>query len=92
MSLRWLNYLLAAPNIPQTISVPFGAGEKDVPREYATTICNLFARLGVRGVSILFASGDDGADAGKCVVDGNFPFFIPVPRILYMWLFTPTCD
>ena len=27
-------------------------------REYATHVCNLFAQLGARGVSVLFASGD----------------------------------
>ena len=27
-------------------------------REYATQVCNLFAQLGARGVSVLFTSGD----------------------------------
>jgi len=74
MFLKWFNYLLAEPNIPQTISTPFGADEKDVPRGYATSVCNLFVQLGARGVSVLFASADDGVGAGDCKVDGKVQF------------------
>ncbi len=31
-----------------------------VPQDYQITVCNLFAQLGARGVSILFSSGDVG--------------------------------
>lgn len=31
-----------------------------VPFDYATSVCNLFAQLGAQGVSVLFSSGDDG--------------------------------
>ncbi|KAI9437559.1 subtilisin-like protein [Lactarius indigo] len=80
MFLTWVNYLLALDDIPQTISVPFGADEKDVPLEYATTVCRLFAQLGGRGVSVLFASGDDGVgDAENCIVDGKVQFIPMYP-------------
>ena len=46
--------------IPQTISTSYGDDEQTVPRDYATSVCNMFAQLGAMGVSILFASGDGG--------------------------------
>lgn len=40
-----------------------------VPLDYATTVCNLFAQLGARGSSIMFSSGDDGVGAGDCLTN-----------------------
>jgi tripeptidyl-peptidase I len=57
----WLNYLLNdEESVPQTISISYGNREKDVPFAYADAICNLYARLGARGVSILVPSGNEG--------------------------------
>ncbi len=64
MFLAWLNYMLGQTNIPQTINTSYGIDEKKLPMEYATTVCNLFAQLGARGVSVLFPSSDDGVSAG----------------------------
>jgi tripeptidyl-peptidase-1 len=58
--LQWLSQLTALQNVPQTISLGFGASERNIPQEYALSLCPLFARLGVLGASILVASGDDG--------------------------------
>ncbi len=70
--LEWLNYVLDQPNVPQTISISYGDPEKAVPWEYARTLCNLFARLGARGASVVFPSGDDGVGDGDCIVnDGS---------------------
>lgn len=62
-----LNYLLGLPDnvIPLTISLSYINHEPSLPREYAKTICNLFKRLGVRGVSVLVASGDEGVGSAK---------------------------
>jgi hypothetical protein len=38
-----------------------------VPLDFATQVCNLFAQLGARGSSIMFSSGDDGVGGGTCV-------------------------
>ncbi|KAH9053898.1 subtilisin-like protein [Lactarius vividus] len=60
--LAWLNTMLSKENIPQTNHhVAF-------PKRYAIQVCNLFAQLGARGVSVLFASGDDGVGRGDCFV------------------------
>ncbi|KAH7311834.1 peptidase S8/S53 domain-containing protein [Rhexocercosporidium sp. MPI-PUGE-AT-0058] len=60
--LEFLNYLLALDSsaLPNTISISYGDDEDTVPLAYATNVCNLFAQLGARGVSVLVASGDSG--------------------------------
>lgn len=60
--LEFLNYLLAldASALPNTVSISYGDDEDTVPLDYATNVCNLFAQLGARGVSVLVASGDSG--------------------------------
>ena len=77
-----LDHLLSLGNkdIPQTIIVSYGAGEKIFLSEYAVPVCELFAKLGARGVSILFASGDHGVGAGDCKDDqGRVQFISTFP-------------
>lgn len=64
--LEWLRYILNEPTVPQTISISYGDPETDFPEEYVTFLCKLFARLGVRGVSVLVASGNEGVGSGAC--------------------------
>ncbi len=80
MYLGWFKYLLPQSNIPQTISISYGNYETDLPPAYAITLCNLFAQLGLRGVSVLFPSGDDGVGPGNCKDrSGNVRFIIEFP-------------
>ncbi|KAF8264198.1 peptidase S8/S53 domain-containing protein [Lactarius quietus] len=73
--MTWLRYLEALPNPPRTISGSFNFIEDTLPLEYADQACQLFARLGARGVTILFASGDDGIGEGDCLTnDGLLKF------------------
>ena len=57
-----------------------------VPKDYATRVCNGFAQLGARGVSVIFSSGDSGVgdldtdptSPGCKINDGtNRTMFIP---------------
>ncbi|KAI0306132.1 subtilisin-like protein [Multifurca ochricompacta] len=64
--LDWLNFILNQTTIPQVISTSYGDDEQTVPRDYALSVCNLFAKLGARGVSLLFSSGDFGVGGGSC--------------------------
>ena len=78
--LAWVQYALSAQDIPQVISTSYGDDEQTVPLSYAQAVCNSFAQLGARGVSLLFASGDDGVGAnGTCFSnDGkNTSTFLP---------------
>ncbi|KAH9071520.1 subtilisin-like protein [Lactarius deliciosus] len=52
--------------LPQTITTSYGANEKSHPLDYAIRVCLLFAQLGARGTSVLFASGDYGVGEGDC--------------------------
>ncbi|KAJ1304004.1 hypothetical protein OPQ81_008412 [Rhizoctonia solani] len=64
--LEWVNYMLNKTTLPFTISTSYGDDEQTVPLDYATRVCNSFAQLGVRGVSVLFSSGDGGVGSGTC--------------------------
>ena len=57
---EWLDFMIRAPKVPQTISIPYGSYERDVPLEYAKVVCDLFAVLGARGVTVIFPSGNHG--------------------------------
>ncbi|KAH9013551.1 subtilisin-like protein [Lactarius pseudohatsudake] len=67
--LRWLRYMIIQNNvdIPRTISTSYAGYEHTVPLEYAVSVCNLFGQLGLRGVSVLFATGDYGVGNGNCL-------------------------
>ncbi|KAF8256846.1 peptidase S8/S53 domain-containing protein [Lactarius quietus] len=65
--MAWLRYLLDQAYIPRTIAGTFSFDEDTLPSEYADEACLLFARLGARGVTFLFASGDHGVGAGDCM-------------------------
>lgn len=73
----WLNFLLKRKTPPQTIVGSFGAPERDLPGEYASAVCFLFAQLTIRGVSILFATGDDGVGPEDCSYPGGTVEFMP---------------
>ncbi|KAH8987015.1 subtilisin-like protein [Lactarius akahatsu] len=66
--INWLDYVLGQWNVPQTVSTSYGKPEHTVSPDYATHVCNLFAQLGVRGASVLFATGNDGVGRGDCLV------------------------
>ncbi|CAE6421473.1 unnamed protein product [Rhizoctonia solani] len=67
--LDWVNYILNKTSLPLTISTSYGDDEQTVPLDYATRVCNDFAQLGARGVSVIFSSGDGGVGSGKCLTN-----------------------
>ena len=77
MYLKWLNNLLKQKSPPLTISISYGEYERDLPVDYARALCTLFAQLGVRGVTVLVASGQEGVGAGDCVNADGLVQFIP---------------
>ena len=77
MYLEWFGDILDDPFPPRTISIGYGETERDLPVEYAMSMCDLFAGLGVRGVTVLAASGQDGVGAGDCVNAHGIVQFIP---------------
>ncbi|KAH9179029.1 subtilisin-like protein [Lactarius sanguifluus] len=75
--MAWLEYILDQESIPQTISMSYSYEEYSVPMEYAIYVCDEFARLGVRGVSVLQSSGNDGIGGGTCLRDDGTVRFRP---------------
>ncbi|KAG6002678.1 hypothetical protein E4U21_002830 [Claviceps maximensis] len=66
--LAWLRYMRGVEHPPGVISISYAEDEKLVPVEYARRVCAEFALLGLRGVSVLVASGDWGVGREKqCV-------------------------
>lgn len=79
--LTWLNYVLTDPDIPQVISTSYADDEQTVPYSYAKSVCDGFAQLGARGISLFFGSGDYGVGQnGNCFTnDGtNTSTFLPM--------------
>jgi tripeptidyl-peptidase I len=72
--LTWQQYVLAQSDLPQVISTSYDGDEQTVPLSYATSVCNGFAQLGARGISVLFASGDGGV--------GDEGYVSPQPQVL----------
>ncbi|KAJ5220340.1 tripeptidyl peptidase SED3 [Penicillium chermesinum] len=66
--LEQLHYLASLPdeNLPAVLTMSYGEPEQTVPAAYATAVCDLFAQLGARGVSIIFSSGDSGPGGNTC--------------------------
>ncbi|KAF8268680.1 subtilisin-like protein [Lactarius quietus] len=64
--LDWLKYMIDLDEVPQTITTSYGGNEQTFPFDYADSVCDLFAQLGSRGVSLLFASGNEGVGGGDC--------------------------
>ena len=75
--LSWLGYILDQETIPQTISMSNNYQKKLVSRQYAEDVCDEFAQLGLRGVSVLFSSGDHGVGRGDCRTPGGSVQFVP---------------
>ncbi|KAH8989246.1 subtilisin-like protein [Lactarius akahatsu] len=73
----WFDYILMEVNIPRTISISYVFDEKTTSEAYATYICTQFGMLGILGVSVLIATGDDGVGPGDCVADDGSVQFIP---------------
>ncbi|KAI1823408.1 subtilisin-like protein [Xylaria intraflava] len=79
--LELLTHLLDLPNdqLPHTLTTSYGEDEQSVPKEYAKKVCNMFAQLGSRGVSVLFSSGDTGPGSSCQTNDGkNTTRFLPI--------------
>ncbi|KAK2759585.1 vesicle formation at the endoplasmic reticulum [Emmonsiellopsis sp. PD_33] len=68
-----LHFLLDLPDeeLPAVLTTSYGENEQSVPEKYTNATCSLFAQLGARGVSVLFASGDSGVGSACQSNDGK---------------------
>lgn len=69
---------LSDDELPTTLTNSWAENEQSVPAPYANMTCSLFAQLGARGVSVLFASGNWGPGSACQTNDGkNTTRFMP---------------
>jgi tripeptidyl-peptidase I len=78
--LPYYEYLLSlsAADLPQVITNSYGDEEQTVPESYAVRVCNLIGLLGLRGISVLHSSGDEGVGASCVAADQVTPQFNPI--------------
>jgi tripeptidyl-peptidase-1 len=64
--------VLTQPSLPQVISTSYADDEQSVPFSFAQSVCNGFAQLGARGISLFFGSGDAGVGTeGDCFTNNG---------------------
>jgi tripeptidyl-peptidase I len=78
--LPYYEFLMSQSNedLPQVITNSYGDDEQTVPESYAVRVCNLIGIMGIRGISILESSGDEGVGAACLSTDGSAPQFNPI--------------
>ncbi|KAJ5280366.1 hypothetical protein N7478_005738 [Penicillium angulare] len=78
--LIYYSYLLSKANseLPQVISNSYGDDEQTVPVKYAKSVCDLIGLNGLRGLTILHSSGDEGVGSACASADGKTPEFNPI--------------
>ncbi|KAH9037083.1 subtilisin-like protein [Lactarius pseudohatsudake] len=72
--ISFLGYFLRQQNGPKTISTSYCVNEKSSSLEYSIYVCDLFGRLGLLGVSVLYATCDDGVGKDCTLSDGTVRF------------------
>ncbi|KAH9045641.1 subtilisin-like protein [Lactarius pseudohatsudake] len=73
----WFKDVFDLEDVPQTISISYGDSENNVPLEYASALCNLFAKLGARGGNVGVGGGDCKDSSGSVQFTPNFPASCP---------------
>ncbi|KAF7290075.1 Tripeptidyl peptidase A [Mycena chlorophos] len=80
--LEFIDTIMAMDDPPTVITTSYGDDEQTVPRDYADAVCQGFAKLGARGISVLFSTGDSGLgsfDIEDCIANtgDNATTFLP---------------
>ncbi|KAM3421982.1 hypothetical protein BST61_g2359 [Cercospora zeina] len=79
----FLQQLLSNETVPSVVSITESANEDLFDPDYARRLCLMMAQIGARGVTLLFSSGNNGAngqDAGgehKTIFEPKFPASCP---------------
>ncbi|KAI1786392.1 family S53 protease [Ganoderma leucocontextum] len=67
-----VNFLLDEDAPPYVMTTSYGQNENTISRKLAQNLCNAYAQLGARGVSVLFASGDGGVAGSQSASCSKF--------------------
>jgi tripeptidyl-peptidase-1 len=73
--LEWIGQIANTTKPPQVHSTSYGGAESGIPEAYAMRLDTEFQKAGVRGLSLLFASGDGnvGCSASKKTFEPDWP-------------------
>jgi tripeptidyl-peptidase-1 len=75
---QWAMNVNAATTVPLVISVSYGDEESSVPKDYTDRLNIELQKMAMRGISVLFASGDNGVGCtSACNQDPNWPASSP---------------
>ena len=71
--LEFAEYLADLPDeeLPQVVSISYGINEQVLPESYAKETCDTFGVLGMRGVSVISAAGNNGPGVACQTNDGK---------------------
>ena len=75
--LKWLQDVASTKEVPPVFSVSYGDVESSLSVSYMQRVNTEFMKAGVRGITILFASGDNGAACKDNKFSPNFPVSSP---------------
>ena len=75
--LKWLQDVAGTKEVPPVFSVSYGDVESSLSVSYMQRVNTEFMKAGVRGITILFASGDNGAACLGNKFSPNFPVSSP---------------
>ncbi|OCH90803.1 family S53 protease [Obba rivulosa] len=75
--MNFVEFLLSELDPPQVVSVSYGFDEVVWPQSYAFPMCTSLGQLALRGVSILYASGDAGVSGFQGSINCINSAFIP---------------
>lgn len=81
--LHLFEYLLHLDDdvLPSVLSISYADFERTIPRQYAERACQYAAVLGMRGMTIVASSGDEGLGSLRhdgCETDGEHKQFMPM--------------
>lgn len=75
--LQWLIDIAGTETIPYVLSVSYGGEKSSLSPVYMKRVNIEFMKVGLRGVSVLYASGDTGADCANNKFAPEFPVNLP---------------
>ena len=75
--LTWMVAISNMTNVPYVHSISYGDTERSLSISYMKRVNVEFMKAGIRGLTILFASGDDGASCKEDKFNPDFPVSSP---------------
>ncbi|CCM03028.1 uncharacterized protein FIBRA_05145 [Fibroporia radiculosa] len=70
-------YFINSDTYPSVMTTSYGTNENEISSKVANNLCNTYAALGTRGISVLFASGDGGVSGSQSASCTDFVVTFP---------------